>query len=179
MAANDWVIRIVSVILGLAIAWLVERFAQRLTQTIMPLLSFLGPRIQAWTYDPILPEDLPPGVRRYFDRTGEAFSEQGFQQLEDVILQDSPRSYARFFVSPDEECLGSVVIHGGMKSFCCTSLADDGTYLETGTLDYGPQPPPESQVRLFRAPAHRSRAWSATTASRWRSSRARPDMNWC
>jgi hypothetical protein len=153
MAGNDWVLRIVSVIIGLGIAWLAERMSQRLMMALAPYVQFLQPRIYAWTYEPILPEALPSRVRRFFDRTGADFDREGFRYLEDVILQSQPRpSYARFFISPDEECLGSVVCHGGIKSFTCTSLADDGTYLETSAVNFGPHPPPEARIRIYRAP---------------------------
>jgi hypothetical protein len=150
---NQWVGQVLPWLLGILAVGAIQLSFTCFEKQIRRLLVHLLPEIHPWANEPIAEQDLPNHVRRYFQAVGPEFLAEGFRKLEDVVLQRVPeRSWASYYLSPDEEILGCVVCHRGVKTFSCISLASDGVYLETSVIKFGPPPPPESNLRFFRAP---------------------------
>ena len=86
-------------------------------------------------FEPVSHMDLRRVTANFFDKHTPDFLALGFELIGDFRLQPNPCPVlARFFVSRDRRVFASIEDYDGLRACCCSSVLEDGTYVECGTV---------------------------------------------
>jgi len=95
-------------------------------------------RHREYLFKPLSIKKLRSATRRFFDRNSDLLQQVGFEVLGDYLLHPDPnRLLARFLLSPGGKGIADVGEREGALSYSFTSVASDGTFLESRGLRRG------------------------------------------
>jgi len=106
-------------------------------------------RYREYLFKPLSAKKHRRATRRFFDRNSDLLQQVGFKVLGDYLLLPDPnRLVARFLLSPGGQGIADVTEREGALSYSFTSVASDGTFLESSSLQFETSPSGSEQLHF-------------------------------